>query len=84
MFNLVNDDTNERFDNFPYRVAVCNIGIVGEFYPDFECSTFKAFSRFQIPFNDDFVLGKTDDVRVSDYAYKSLLEHYFSNFLNKM
>lgn len=81
MFNLVNLDTNERFDKFPYSVQCCDIGVVGDFYPDFECDTFKSFSRFQVPFNDDYISGKSDDVYVSDYAYKSLLEHYQINFI---
>lgn len=81
MFNLVNFETKERFDNFPYTVTCSNIGVVGEFYPDFECDTFMAFSRFQIPFNDDYVLGKTDDVEVSGRAYKGLLKHYQENYL---
>lgn len=83
MFNLINNDTNERFDNFPYTATCCNNGVVGDFYPDFECDTFKSFSRFQVPFNDNFVLGKTDDLYVSDYAYKSLLEHYNANYKEK-
>lgn len=80
MFNLVNFETKERFDSFPYTPACCNIGVVGEFYPDFECDTFMAFSRFKIPFNDDYVLGKTDDLEVSDSAYKALLKHYQNNY----
>ena len=33
-----------------------------------------------ILFNDDYALGKSDDLYVSDYAYKSLLEHYENNW----
>lgn len=81
MFNLVNLDTKERFDNFPYSVKCCGIGVVGDFYPDFECDTFMSFSRFEVPFNDDYVLGKTDNVYVSNKAYVGLLEHY-NKYLN--
>ncbi|MBP3677865.1 MAG: hypothetical protein J6I97_05920 [Agathobacter sp.] len=80
MFNLVNVETDERFDQFPYTVRCSDVGVVGDFYPDFECDTFKSFSRFQVPFNDEYVLGKSDDLYVSDYAYKSLLEHYQNNW----
>lgn len=82
MFNLVNFETKERFDNFPYTVACTNIGVGCEFYPDFECDTFAAFYRFQVPFNDDYILGKTEDVEVSDKAYKGLLKHYELNYLD--
>lgn len=80
MFNLVNFETEERFEDFPYTPTCCNIGVVGEFYPDFECDTFMAFSRFKIPFNDDYVLGKTNDLEVSDSAYKALIKHYQENY----
>ena len=76
MFNLVNFETKERFNNFPYTVPCCNIDFVVKFYPDFECNTFMVFFRSEIPFNDDYVLGKTDDLEVSDSDYKSLLKHY--------
>lgn len=86
MFNLVNFETGERFDNFPYSVSICNIGLGCEFYPDFydddddDDIVYLAFSRLKIPFNDDFVLGKTDDVKVPDCVYKSLLKHYQDNY----
>lgn len=80
MFNLINFETKERFDNFPYSAPCCNIGVIGEFHPDFKCDTFMAFSRFKIPFNDDYVLGKTNDIEVSDIAYKDLLKHYHDNY----
>lgn len=81
MFNLVNHETGERFDNFPYTVAINCFGIVPEFHADFHCDTFMAFSQLEVPFNDDYVLEKTDDVEVSDGVYKSLIKHYEENFL---
>ena len=81
MFNLVNFETGERFDNFPYLATLSyNIGVSGEFYPEFDCDTFLCFSRFKIPFNDDYYLGKTDDINVSDSAYQTLLKHYQDNY----
>lgn len=80
MINLVNFETKERFNNFPYTVSVCDIGVVGDFYPDYECNYFMSFSRYQIPFNDDYVLGKSKDVEVSNYAYKRLIQHYKDNY----
>lgn len=80
MFNLVNFETKERFNNFPYSASVCDCGLGCEFYPDFDDSVYLAFSRLKIPFNDDFVLGKTDDVKVPDVVYKALLKHYQDNY----
>ena len=80
MFNLVNFETNERFDNFPYSASICDCGLGCEFYPDFDDSLYVAFSRLKIPFNDDFVVGKTDDVKVPDVVYKALLKHYQDNY----
>ena len=79
MFNLVNYETGERFDNFPYSVPISSIGIVPEFHADFECDTFKAYSRLEVPFNDAYVLGDTDDVKVPDEVYKDLIKHYKEN-----
>ena len=80
MFNLVNFETNERFDNFPYSASICDCGLGCEFYPDFDDSLYVAFSRLKIPFNNDFVEGKTDDVKVPDVVYKALLKHYQDNY----
>ena len=80
MINLVNLNTNERFDNFPYTIKCCNIGVVPDFFPDFECDFFISFSRFQVPFNDEYIEGKTDDICVTDYAYRILLKHYYKHF----
>ena len=80
MFNLVNFETGQRFNNFPYSASVCNVGLGCEFYPDFDDDVYLAFSRLKIPFNDDFVLGKTDDVKVPDCVYKSLIKHYQDNY----
>lgn len=79
MFNLVNYETNERFENFPYIPIVNDNGLGCDFYPEFECDTFVSCSRFQVPFNDDFCLGKTSDIYVSDKAFKSMLRHYKLN-----
>ena len=79
MFNLVNYETGERIDNFPYTPEFCSIGIVPNFHPDFECETFMSFSRFEVPFNDDYVLGKTDDIEVSNKAYEKMIKHYEQN-----
>ena len=80
MFNLVNFETNERFDNFPYSASICDCGLGCEFYPDFDDSLYVAFSRLKIPFNNDFVEGKTDDVKVPDVVYKALVKHYQDNY----
>lgn len=82
MFNLVNYETNERFNNFPYIATINGNGVVGDFYPEFECDTFVSYSRFQIPFNDEYVEGKTNDIYVSDKAYNSMLRHYKLNFVD--
>ena len=80
MFNLVNLETKERFDNFPYSASIGDCGLGCEFYPDFDDSLYVAFSRLKIPFNNDFVEGKTDDVKVPDVVYKALLKHYQDNY----
>ena len=74
MINLINFETKERFDNFPY---IC---IAGDFYPDYECDYYMSFSQLHIAFNDDYVLGKSKDVEVSNYAYKKLIQHYQNKY----
>lgn len=84
MFNLVNYETGQRFDNFPYSVPISNIGIVPDFHPDFKCETFMSFSRLEVPFNDGYVLGKTDDIEVSNRAYEKMIKHYEQNRKKKV
>lgn len=81
MINLVNLNTNERFDNFPYSIFCSDIGVIPDFYPDFECDFFLSFSRLKVPFNDQYNNGESNDIYVSDYAYRKLLEHYQKFFL---